>query len=238
MGDRSRDESEKGSRQVHITEVERLIDRLPGVVSCRLVVNDWGGIDEVHVLATRERNPKQIVRDVESCLAAKWSMAVDHKKISVAQVSDEINTIKAVRLQVESYSLTNHASSNRIKVEVCLACPREGAQFRGSSEGSNTPVQRSRTVALAALDALGKAIIEGYHLGLIGVHIVDDGAHRVAVVVGTLADSSGDQETVTGSSIMGEDRTGAIIRACLACLNRRLGKLYTARRGETWESGE
>ena len=68
--------------RVHIEETLRLI---PGVLSAR-VVGDAGDPSEIHVLAGSERHPKQIARDVESCLAAKFDLVVDHRKISVAQM--------------------------------------------------------------------------------------------------------------------------------------------------------
>ncbi|REJ36676.1 MAG: hypothetical protein DIU84_05550, partial [Bacillota bacterium] len=75
-----------GHQVVRVSEIERLLAQLPGVISARLMVNDWGAIEELHVLATTERGPKQIVRDVESTLAARWGIKIDHKKISVAQL--------------------------------------------------------------------------------------------------------------------------------------------------------
>lgn len=57
--------------------------------SARIVTDQEGGILEVHVIASTDRSPKQIARDVESMLVAKLGIRIDHRKISVAQVDDE-----------------------------------------------------------------------------------------------------------------------------------------------------
>jgi len=59
------------------------------VRSARIVTDQEGGILEVHVVASSDRSPKQIARDVESMLVAKLGIQIDHRKISVAQVDGE-----------------------------------------------------------------------------------------------------------------------------------------------------
>lgn len=60
---------------------------LTSVISVRVVSRPGGGVDEVHVLTTTEVTPKQTVRNVESALLAQFDLAVDHRKISVAQTT-------------------------------------------------------------------------------------------------------------------------------------------------------
>ena len=67
-----------------LRRAERLITSLTGVVSARVVLNQKGHVDEIHVLATDEVVPKQVVRNVQSALIAELRTRVDHRKISVA----------------------------------------------------------------------------------------------------------------------------------------------------------
>lgn len=67
-----------------LRRTERLITALTGVVSARVVLNHKGHVDEIHVLATDEVVPKQVVRNVQSALMAELETRVDHRKISVA----------------------------------------------------------------------------------------------------------------------------------------------------------
>lgn len=71
-----------------IHAAEALITSLKGVVSARLVCRPGGEVEEIHVLTNRAVNPKQTVRNIESALRARFDMVIDHRKISVAQSSD------------------------------------------------------------------------------------------------------------------------------------------------------
>ena len=66
-------------------KAEELLGSIVGVISTRVVLDDDGGIEEIHVLSTSDVSPKQAVRNVESALLAHLDLAVDHRRISVAQ---------------------------------------------------------------------------------------------------------------------------------------------------------
>ena len=65
---------------------EILLKQLPGVLNAEITNNDEGQLTEIHVLATSDRLPKQIVRDVQSALMAEYKAKVDYRIISVAQI--------------------------------------------------------------------------------------------------------------------------------------------------------
>lgn len=69
-------------------QAEELIRTLPGVVSVRVVDNGEGSIQEVHILTTSEIPAKQTVRNVESALFAHLGLRIDHRRVSVAAVSE------------------------------------------------------------------------------------------------------------------------------------------------------
>lgn len=69
-------------------QAEELIRTLPGVVSARVVDNGEGSIQEVHILTTSEVPAKQTVRNVESALFAHLGLRIDHRRVSVASVSE------------------------------------------------------------------------------------------------------------------------------------------------------
>ena len=68
-------------------EAEDLLGTLKGVLSARVVAHPDGSVEEVHILTTDEVAPKQTVRNVESALRARYDVAIDHRKISVAQTT-------------------------------------------------------------------------------------------------------------------------------------------------------
>ncbi len=71
-----------------LRRAEELIVTLPGVLSVRIVPNETGAIDEVHVLTTDAVPPKNTVRNIESALMAQLGLRVNHRKISVATTLD------------------------------------------------------------------------------------------------------------------------------------------------------
>jgi hypothetical protein len=73
-------------------EAEKVLTRLRGVVAAHIVADAQGEIAEVHVIATDERNVRQILRDVEAALAAQLGIKIDHRKISIAQVGKAAGT--------------------------------------------------------------------------------------------------------------------------------------------------
>jgi len=74
-------------RVVPVADIEQAITELTHVRSAGVVTDDRGGILEVHVVASDEHPAKQVARDVGSLLVARLGIPLDHRKISVAQVS-------------------------------------------------------------------------------------------------------------------------------------------------------
>ena len=71
-----------------IRRAEELIATLPGVLSVRIVPNESGVVDEIHVLTTDLVQPKNTVRNIESALMAQLGLRVNHRKISIATTLD------------------------------------------------------------------------------------------------------------------------------------------------------
>lgn len=68
------------------TQAEELLASLEGVVSAHVVTEAGGRIVEIHVLATPDHHPKQVVRNVESALSAGLGIGIDRRVVSVAQI--------------------------------------------------------------------------------------------------------------------------------------------------------
>ncbi|WP_309670628.1 hypothetical protein [Gemmatimonas sp.] len=73
-----------------IRRAEELIATLPGVLSVRIVPNETGAVDEIHVLTTDLVLPKNTVRNIESALMAQLGLRVNHRKISIATTLDAL----------------------------------------------------------------------------------------------------------------------------------------------------
>jgi hypothetical protein len=69
------------------SRAEGLLASLAGVISARVRLSITGDVQEIHVLATPELHPKQVVRNVESALRAGLGLEFDRRVVSVAQLS-------------------------------------------------------------------------------------------------------------------------------------------------------
>ncbi|QIA27089.1 hypothetical protein DYI95_005735 [Thermaerobacter sp. PB12/4term] len=140
---------------VRRSDIEDLLSRLPGVLAVRLSVNDWGAIQTVHVLATVDRGAKQIVRDIESALQARFGLRLDHKKVSVAQVRGLGPLREPVRPELAGFVTQSDAVTGKTRIEVTFRDPRdETARWDGTATGGSRRKQQAHTALLAVLDAL------------------------------------------------------------------------------------
>ena len=128
------------------TAVERLICKLRDVRSCGIRVDADGSIAAVHVTARAGRPAKQIARDVEAILSAEEGLAVDHRKISVAQYEGASAPAETIpRIAIGGVSL--HQSTGQCEADVLLVAGE--LQATGHGTGSNTQFEVRRVVASA-----------------------------------------------------------------------------------------
>src|SRR4029077_18609977 len=84
------DELSINSNRFSMDEVESALARIPSVTAARVVTGPNGRVAEVHVLARRDRAPKQLVRDVQSVALASFGLEVDYRTVSVVQLDDPL----------------------------------------------------------------------------------------------------------------------------------------------------
>lgn len=81
-------EWDPNQRDAWVIDAQRWIGQIKGVLQCKIDLDSEGEISGVHVVAGMEREPRHIVRDVESLLKARLEIDVFYKKIGVVQVLD------------------------------------------------------------------------------------------------------------------------------------------------------
>ena len=79
-------ELEPSERDAWVGDAQRWICQIKGVLQCKIDLDPAGEIAGVHVVSGLEREPRHIVRDVESLLKARLQMNIYYKKIGVVQV--------------------------------------------------------------------------------------------------------------------------------------------------------
>ncbi|GFN22745.1 hypothetical protein [Thermanaeromonas sp. C210] len=224
----------KGKDAVDAAEYERVICQVKGVLSARLVTGPEGSIEEIHVLASPERNPKQVVRDIETAVLVQLGTPLDHKKISVAQLEEQgsqwpdvlkepsgPHVVSCGRLRLRSLDFSFRGLHARVKIEVEIEKGGEARLYEGHASGTNWPGRGCFLVAHATLEAVGK------HLGQNHALILEDlrqleaaGSQAILVVVGLM--STACRERLAGVAFLDEapdefQATAKAVFRALAC---------------------
>jgi hypothetical protein len=182
-------------------------------------------------MANCSRPAKQIVRDIESALAAELGISVDHKKISIAQselpspddgqaslgvsTQGEQGRIKFVSVNVLSEGLKAHA-------QVDLA--RDGVSSIGTASGVNSQHSCLRLVAHATLNSISEFLDEDSTFSLRELREVDlAGTSTVLVCVDFVTSRS--ETSLVGCAINSNGSQQATVFATLDAVNRIFGRL-------------
>ncbi|MFP4635548.1 MAG: hypothetical protein ACLFRD_06795 [Nitriliruptoraceae bacterium] len=199
------------------TEVEAALTAVPGLVGARLVPGFDREVDEVHVLSTLERNPKQTVRDIQTVLMARFGLTTDHRVISVVQLDEDQGQQVSRRVAIAEVGLRRVGES--VVAEVVL---EQGEQeFRLTREAPATEAGRRRAVAHATLDGVRELLHETTAIELEGADVVQVGGTSVAVTVLELHHGRS-SELLSGTAIVRDTPQDAIARSVLDATNRLL----------------
>lgn len=200
-----------------ILGMEEMINHIPDVISSKIIVSDINELEEIHVLASNQRNAKQISRDIQSALTAKFDIRIDHKIISVAQINFKQETENEFRLKIHSIGYS--VSGNMAHIKVVL---QKGDELiEGLAEGINSKNNVYRMVANAALECIHTL------LGMSNTFIVEDIeqtqlARRKVIVAAINLITHHEEELMVGSAVVRKDEYETIVRATLDAVNRRI----------------
>lgn len=218
------------SEAFNAEEIEEALCLLDDVVAARIVTGDDSAIEEIHVVAAPVKGAKQLVRDVETTLMARFGIPVNHRKISIAQISQP-EGLKVENIpqngsfpRVRIVSVNTEVASLKAKAIVVLGFGE--SIYEGVAQGAASKTERSRLVALAALDAISKFMPPSVCFALEDVTLVNLGEERVAVACITLVSSLG-ESSLAGSALVRQNDKDSIVRAALDAVNRRLSFLKT-----------
>lgn len=202
-----------------IRHCEELIKKIKDVASAKIITDADGAISEIHVISGSKRNPRQIVRDIESTLVASLGSQVDHKKISIAQIGEEDDFKAETRLKIEGLSIAK--SRNGFEATVTLSGPDE-VIYEGKCTGVGSLSSNMRTVALATLDAVLQFLKAAHILAVEDVTLFNLGNKESVAILVTFI-SAGGEEHFVGSAIIKDGVFDAVVAAVLNAINRRIG---------------
>lgn len=213
-------------RVVSVKDIEALLVCLPGVQKARVVVNDWGAIEEIHVLTGLGRNPKQIVRDIQSALRAQWDILVDRRKVSVAQVQAHLAETPG-RLRYAGLELKTDTRTGKSEVAVSLerAGLTEDAQplvYVGKATSEGTESALLFAIAKATCAAVNLTIEPPNAFYPEEVAIFKVGSKEAVSALVNLITPRKNHEELLGAALIRREAREACVRAVLDAMNRRL----------------
>ncbi|HEX8848709.1 MAG TPA: hypothetical protein VF761_04175 [Gemmatimonadaceae bacterium] len=213
-----------------VEDLESLVRTLPAVASARVLRDPEGKVREVHVLGTTELSPKQIVRNVESALLARFGLRLDHRAISVAQsaTARTPEAPPAVAAAPAPTVVSAPAPGRGIYFEdvevrrsrsaglACTVTLRAGSEtYSGEASGVETSRARGELAATATVRALAPLLADGVTLAFESCMTVNAADRDFAFVV--VSGRSGRESTVLSGSC--EVRDSLETAAVLAVLD-------------------
>ncbi len=211
-----------------IAEIEESLAQVSEIRAARVVTSAAGVIDEIHVLALPSKAPKQLVRDIESTLMAAFGIAIDHKKISIAQLGQEAMPVlnEPAKRQARAQIKNINVEVQGVYVNIGVSLELEGELYVGRATGPASRTGRERLVAEATLDAIAQYLQGAFTFALEDVEIIRLGRESIATACVVLVTSLGEQ-AFAGSALVRQNDKDSIVRATLDAINRRLGFLTT-----------
>ena len=219
----------KTERKTPADAWQELLCRLDGISAARVVFSDDNIPKEIHILATDEKSPKALTRDIQSALAAAFDATVDHRIISIAQFQKPVEEVERPEFEKDPrlrfVGIETKVFDGCGEITVFLTRGEEHRIGKASFSGKHS-FSRCRGVALATLDAVSKYLNrneQGCWFELLSVETAEMGGKQVAFAV--LCDE--EEQQLLGTSVVTEGNDDAIVRAVLDALNRRISKFLT-----------
>ena len=207
-------------RGMDVGALQEKISRIDGVEAARVVAGN-GHIEEIHVLATRTKAPKQLVRDVQSLGQALFGLAIDRRIVSVVQLADSVlnsGSRPAIADVAESID------GNRTEVTVTLKWKER--LLVGQATGAASSATRWRHIAEATLEAIRQAIHHDIGLGVSSMDLTILGSRRLAIAQIVIVTETGERMLI-GSAYVDDDESRAVVRSVLDAMNRLLPDIKT-----------
>jgi hypothetical protein len=226
-----------------LPELEEALRLVPGIRAASVVTGPDAVPTEVHIVASRSKGAKQVVRDVQSLALAGYDIDIDHRIVSVVQIDEgdgpalrlaippshagtddglDLTDVVAPPLEAAPRPLVDAVvvRTSHSEAEVTVTLAFGGDVFIGSASGSSAIASRPRLVARATLDALGELL--GTPADIEHSTVLPVGSRSVAVSVLQVQVPRTGEQVLSGSAVVRGDESDAVARSVLDALNRRL----------------
>ncbi len=200
--------------------IENKIEDLESVISCRFVL-DKEEFKEIHIVSNGTRPPKQISRDIQTVLVAKYDLDVDYKKISIAELLGEELRKKESRLKIDKILIEDKGT----KANVVVGLSDDSKHYVSSMSGINTARHIDILLVKAVIDCVEQSLKKEDSFIIEDVKNINLYSNGVIVVVLVYIIDEQEQR-LCGSCLIENDGRRAVVKATLDALNRSISKCY------------
>jgi len=198
-----------------VKDIEKSINSLNGVLFSKIGLDNNKEIKEIHIITRDTYSPKKISRDIESLLMAKYNIAIDYRKISIAQVTEEKTYSR--RLKFTDLLITSEGDN----LQVVIKLENNNKVFEGKINCVNWEKNREYVVTRATLEAItsflsGKVFFQAEEIKRVNL---DD--KEVVLISINLINAQG-KENLVGAALIEDDPHRSLVKAILQAVNRRI----------------
>jgi hypothetical protein len=198
-----------------VEEIEKSINKLNGVLFSKIVLAKNQEIKEIHIITKDFCNPKKISRDIESLLIAQYNIAIDYRKISIAQVREEKDYSNRMKFSDISVSSTEEQLLVKVKLE------NKDRVYEGKIDCTNWNRNKEYIIARATLDAITSFMNGKIFFQVDEIKTLQMEGKEVILISINLLSSEG-KENLVGAALVAEDQNKTIVNAILKAVNRRI----------------
>ena len=193
---------------------EKVIEKLrglEGIINCKVTGKDE--VDEIHIIASKNRKPKRIVRDIETLILVNFDQKIDHKKISIAQVDEDRREIKENRVIINCIYKEHNRSVVHLDLEI-------------NDESVHEKIVDKREGSVPLMVARGIIELIELHTNFAGTikleNVFTTGLNNEIVIVQLILCSSNslNREKLLGAVYINNNLALATGKVCLKALNR------------------
>ncbi len=199
----------------HLYSFERDLGKLLGIRAARLV-HERGRITEIHVVSDGSKQPKQLIRDIETLGQALHQLEVDRKTVSISEFPDEI---APSQMSISVLEVGPVAVSTDAGVATCTVDVRRGEEVSTATDtGPATEAGLYKLIARTTVRAASDLLNSPLAADVENAFFLPDST--VATVVLQFADLDGNAVVAPGTAVSRGDKYRTIAVATLDAIKR------------------
>ncbi len=139
-------------------ELSKMLSTLDGVMKAKVILDpESGELTEVHILAYGDKNPKQIVRDIETAILTISGERIDRRIISIAQIGGEGQAEgNSSNFKVQSAGLSEDGTEIEISVGITMGVTSQDSKKRGIKSFKNV-LKLSAEATMEAMEKVSES---------------------------------------------------------------------------------